>query len=426
MKKNNYSNNIVILDIGKTHAKVILFDAIKMEELVMYQTKNNILNDDIYPHYDVESLKKFFITSLQQIAKSFDVNSIFTSTHGACIALMSKGVLALPVLDYEFDGPEQYNNEYNDIRPKFKQTGSPRMDLGLNLGAQLFWQKNNFPDQFSKVDEILFWPQYWSFWLSGIASSEISYASSHSDLWDIRQNKFIDLTIFGLSPKIKYPPLMSASTILGPLRKDLVKQTGLPENIPVYCGAHDSSVSLISASFNHDLPCTILSTGTWITIFALGSDKIDIPEQPGLMISCDCFGHLVPNFRFPAGKIYENLLNDSSELSENKLNLTSSDINLIDFENADKAKLIDKKLKKIIDIKNLNRKSLEVIISEVIANKTLSGIKTIEAQGSIICSGSFANNQNFLNSIKKNWDNPVLLEDNHLGICKGIANLITK
>ena len=426
MKKNDYSNNIVILDIGKTHAKVILFDAIKMEELVMYQTKNNILNDDIYPHYDVESLKKFFITSLQQIAKSFDVNSIFTSTHGACIALMSKGVLALPVLDYEFDGPEQYNNEYNDIRPKFKQTGSPRMDLGLNLGAQLFWQKNNFPDQFSKVDEILFWPQYWSFWLSGIASSEISYASSHSDLWDIRQNKFIDLTIFGLSPKIKYPPLMSASTILGPLRKDLVKQTGLPENIPVYCGAHDSSVSLISASFNHDLPCTILSTGTWITIFALGSDKIDIPEQPGLMISCDCFGHLVPNFRFPAGKIYGNLLNDSSELSENKLNLTSSDINLIDFENADKAKLIDKKLKKIIDIKNLNRKSLEVIISEVIANKTLSGIKTIEAQGSIICSGSFANNQNFLNSIKKNWDNPVLLEDNHLGICKGIANLITK
>ena len=426
MKKNNYSNNIVILDIGKTHAKVILFDAIKMEELVMYQTKNNILNDDIYPHYDVESLKKFFITSLQQIAKSFDVNSIFTSTHGACIALMSKGVLVLPVLDYEFDGPEQYNNEYNDIRPKFKQTGSPRMDLGLNLGAQLFWQKNNFPDQFAKVDEILFWPQYWSFWLSGIASSEISYASSHSDLWDIRQNKFIDLTIFGLSPKIKYPPIMSASTILGPLRKELVKQTGLPENIPVYCGAHDSSVSLISASFNHDLPCTILSTGTWITIFALGSDKIEIPEQPGLMISCDCFGHLVPNFRFPAGKIYENLLNDSNELSENKLNLTSSDINLINFENADKAKLIDKKLKKIIDIKNLNRKSLEVIVSEVIANKTLSGIKTIEAQGSIICSGSFANNQNFLNSIKKNWDNPVLLEDNHLGICKGIANLITK
>ena len=130
MKKNNYSNNIAILDIGKTHAKVILFDANKMEELVMYQIKNNILNDDIYPHYDVESLKKFFIKSLQQIA-SFDVTSIFTSTHGACVALMSKGTLALPVLDYEFDGPDQYNDEYNEIRPKFDQTGSPRMDLGL-------------------------------------------------------------------------------------------------------------------------------------------------------------------------------------------------------------------------------------------------------------------------------------------------------
>ena len=117
------------------------------------------------------------------------------------------------------------------------------------------------------MDEILFWPQYWSFWLSGIASSEISYASSHSDLWDIRKKKFIDLSVFGLSSKVKYPPYFCISD-LGPLRKDLVKQTGLSENIPVYCGAHDSSVSLISASFNQDLPCTILSTGTWITIFA--------------------------------------------------------------------------------------------------------------------------------------------------------------
>ena len=309
MKKNNYSNNIAILDIGKTHAKVILFDANKMEEVVMYQTKNNILNDDIYPHYDVENLKKFFITSLQQIAKSFDVTSIFTSTHGACIALMSKGTLALPVLDYEFDGPDQYNNEYNEIRPKFEQTGSPRMDLGLNLGAQLFWQKNNFPDQFSKVDEILFWPQYWSFWLSGIASSEISYASSHSDLWDIRKKKFIDLSIFGLSSKVKYPPLLSASAILGPLRKDLVKKTGLPENIPVYCGAHDSSVSLISASFNLCIylagsPAEVVTNLTFSPITTssmLSSDKNNIGKltPKGLLVNVAIF--LISSFISRAG-----------------------------------------------------------------------------------------------------------------------------
>ena len=40
MKIVNQSNNIAILDIGKTHAKVILFDANEMEELVVYQKKN--------------------------------------------------------------------------------------------------------------------------------------------------------------------------------------------------------------------------------------------------------------------------------------------------------------------------------------------------------------------------------------------------
>ena len=426
MKTDNNSNNIAILDIGKTHAKVILFDANEMEELAVYQKKNEIVNNSIYPHFDIKNLKRFIISSLQKISKNFQVNSIFTSTHGACMALMSKGELALPVLDYEFEGPDQYRDEYNDIRPNFSQSGSPRMDLGLNLGAQLFWQSKNFPEKFAMVDQILFWPQFWSHWLSGIAASEISYASSHSDLWDIKKNKFINLNTFGIEPRVKYPPLMSASTVLGPLRKNLVNQTGLPENIPVFCGAHDSSLSLISASFHQSLPCTILSTGTWITIFALGSNNNDIEEQPGLMISCDCYGKLVPNFRFPAGKIYENLLNQANGYFDENFDINKMHIILKNFDNVEKASLIDTKLNKTIDPKNINKKTLEIIVSEVMANQTLSGMRTIEAEGPIICSGSFTNNKNFLKSIEKNWGNSVILEDNRLGICKGIANLISK
>ena len=291
MKNKNSRNNIAVLDIGKTHAKVILFDAIELKELAVFQSNNNILKDSLYPHFDVESLKAFIIRSLSELSKKFSVDSIFTSTHGACMALMSKGKLALPVLDYEFQGPNQIKGEYDEIRPSFSQTGTPRMDAGLNLGAQLYWQNKFFSDDFAKVDQILFWPQFWSYWLSGIAASEISYASSHSDLWDIRQEKFIDLNTYGIDTNVKYPPLRSAATILGPLRKDLAHETGLPENIPIYCGAHDSSLALVSASINQPMPCTILSTGTWVTMFALGSNQTEIPEQPGLMISCDCFGN---------------------------------------------------------------------------------------------------------------------------------------
>ena len=126
--------------------------------------------------------------------------------------------------------------------------------------------------------------------------------------FESKQKDFIDLKIYGISKKVSYPPLRSASTILGPLQQKLANETGIPDGIPIYCGAHDSSLALVSASMNKALPCTILSSGTWVTVFALGSDKTDISEQLGLMISCDCFGNLVPNFRFPAGKIYQNLM----------------------------------------------------------------------------------------------------------------------
>ena len=424
MKTKNSRNNIAVLDIGKTHAKVILFDAIALKELAVFQSNNNILQDSLYPHFDVESLKAFIIRSLSELSKKFSVDSIFTSTHGACMALMSKGKLALPVLDYEFQGPNQIKQEYDEIRPNFSQTGTPRMDAGLNLGAQLYWQNKFFSDDFAKVDQILFWPQFWSYWLSGIAASEISYASSHSDLWDIRQEKFIDLNTYGIDTNIKYPPLRSAATILGPLRKDLAHKTGLPENIPIYCGAHDSSLALVSASINQPLPCTILSTGTWVTLFALGSNQTDIPEQPGLMISCDCFGNLVPNFRFPAGKIYENLMQKQNKNVVEGSTIEASDISLINFENAEKAQFIYKRSNLEINFQDINTLEQERVISQILANQTLIGSEMIGAEGPMICSGPFVNNQVYLNTIKQNWSSPIFCEDDHLGLCKGIASLV--
>ena len=426
MKTNKPRNNIAVLDIGKTHAKVILFDAIKLEELSVFQSNNTVLQDSLYPHFNVEFLKKFIIKSLKELAKKFSVDSIFTSTHGACMALMSKGDLALPVLDYEFQGPNQLNEEYNKLRPAFSQTGTPRMDAGLNLGAQLYWQNKFFSDDFSKVDQILFWPQFWSYWLSGIAASEMSYASSHSDLWDIRQKKFIDLNTYGINSKVGYPPLRSASTILGPLKKDLAHETGLPQNIPIYCGAHDSSLALVSASLNQPMPCTILSTGTWVTIFALGSNQTEIPEQTGLMISCDCFGNLVPNFRFPAGKIYENLMQKQNKNNDEVSKVKVSDISLINFENAENARLINNKSNKEINFQDIKTSELEKTISQILANQTLNGSKVISAEGPMICSGPFVNNQMYLNTIKDNWSSSIICEDDHLGLCKGIASLVTK
>ena len=88
--------------------------------------------------------------------------------HGACGALLdASGALAAPVLDYEHDGPESTAAAYDAIRPDFAQTGSPRLALGLNLGAQMHWQFLTEPGLRDRVARIVTWPQYWGHLLTG-------------------------------------------------------------------------------------------------------------------------------------------------------------------------------------------------------------------------------------------------------------------
>ena len=47
-------------------------------------------------------------------------------------------------MDYEWNGLESVNVEYEGIRPSFEETFSPSLPAGLNFGKQLFWQQKNF------------------------------------------------------------------------------------------------------------------------------------------------------------------------------------------------------------------------------------------------------------------------------------------
>lgn len=424
MKNLKQRNNSVILDIGKTHIKIILFDTINFKELIAYQTKNKILDITPYPHFDLDFIKSFIVSSIKKISKEFPVDTIFASTHGACLALLGKDKLILPVLDYEHDGPDEIRSEYDKTRLPFHSTGTPAMPAGLNLAAQIYWQNKRFPDEFAKVDTILFWPQYWSYWLCGVAASEISFASSHSDLWNINESQFIDLKNYGIGSKVKFPKIRSASEILGPIKKNLAQEMGLSKEIMIYCGGHDSSLTLASAYLNYELPITVISTGTWITVFSIGKNGVNVNEQKGVMVSCDCFGNEVPNFRFPGGKIYENHLKRKNEFKKKNLELSLSDIELINFEDIESAKFINNKSNKEITFDEFNYESIEYTISKVLAKKTLLGLEMIDADGKILLSGPFIHNKNFLNVIKNNWENSVIIEDGYLGLCNGIACLI--
>ena len=137
---------VAVLDVGKTNVKAVIVDAeTEARDRSPHQAQ---------PGPDRRSLSAFrrrrrssrsFCIRLNELHAEFGFDAISITAHGASGALLREDGLALPVLDYEFRYPAEIEAAYDAIRPPFSETFSPRLPGGLNLGAQLHYQKTAFP-----------------------------------------------------------------------------------------------------------------------------------------------------------------------------------------------------------------------------------------------------------------------------------------
>ena len=94
---------VAVIDIGKTNAKVAIIGMEALAEIAV-RTRPNAAP---YPHYDVGGLWAFILDALGELNREHAIDAITVATHGAACALLDgQGNLALPVLDYEHDGPD--------------------------------------------------------------------------------------------------------------------------------------------------------------------------------------------------------------------------------------------------------------------------------------------------------------------------------
>ena len=298
---------VAVIDIGKTNAKVVVIDTGSGEEIVGEKQANPVLRDGIYPHYDVEMLWRFILSALQRFGQKPGFDAISITTHGASAALLDgNGDLAMPVLDYEHGYPAAIEEAYRGIRPDFTETGSPQLPVGLNLGAQIHFQKAAFPDDFSRVRSIVTYAQYWAGRLTGIQATETTSLGCHTDLWNPRRKSFSSL-VARLGIEHLMAPVRSAFDVLGTIRPSLALETGLSPHMPVYCGIHDSNASLLPHLLRRDGDFSVVSTGTWVVNFAIGGAAGALDPTRDTLLNVDAFGRPVPSSRFMGGREYEML-----------------------------------------------------------------------------------------------------------------------
>jgi sugar (pentulose or hexulose) kinase len=301
----------VVLDVGKTLAKLTLWDEAGSQ--VARRTRPNArVQADGYWALDATGIEAWLAEILTEFAKMGPIGSIVPVGHGAAAVVLRDGALACPPLDYESRLEGWDRAAYDRTRDAFAATGSPPLPGGLNVGAGVAWLETQIPDLLAPGAILLPWAQYWAWLLSGVAASEITSLGCHTDLWRPAERGPSHLAI-SLGWAGRLAPLRRADEVLGPILPEWVQRTGLPADVSVYCGIHDSNAALLAArGFPEiaDHEAAILSTGTWFVAMRMPGSAFDLgilPENRDCLVNVDVNGIPIPSARFMGGREFELL-----------------------------------------------------------------------------------------------------------------------
>lgn len=260
---------------------------------------------------DVEGISAWLIKTLSGFG-SHPVETIVPVGHGAGVVALAGEAPALPPLDYEQPIPAEVRDEYQRLRDPFSLTGSPALPDGLNLGSQLYWLDRLYPDVMAGA-VLMPWAQYWAWFLSGQAVSEVTSLGCHSDLWNPFEARFSQLAQ-NMGWADRFARLARAGDAIGTLRPEIAEATGLSTKVEVFAGLHDSNAALLAARGFGEIArneATILSTGTWFIAMRLPNGHVptaSLPEARDCLVNVDAYGWSVPSARFMGGREIETLV----------------------------------------------------------------------------------------------------------------------
>ena len=308
---------VALLDVGKTNTRIVFLDSETGEDV--WQQQRAHPQPSQHPTLDLQGIWAWLLATLRSAPDTDRVAAIVPVAHGAAAVLLDAGGQVIWAPDYEDPRFETVDDEYEPRRDPFGQTLSARLPLGLNLGRQLFFLQSRCSADFQTVAQILLYPQYWAWRLSGVLASEVTSLGCHSDLWWPRQKAFSNLARQqGWAAKL--PPIRNACDTLGPVAASVAAATGLRPDCRVLCGIHDSNASYLQPLLRwREQPFAVISSGTWTVIMANRADPAILDPTRDMLANVDAFGSPVCTARFMGGREYEAIAGARSQPSREGL-----------------------------------------------------------------------------------------------------------
>lgn len=254
-------------DCGATSGRGVLAcfspKGFSMEEV--YRFPSEMVKKDGRMQWDVVAMNRHFVTCLKQIGeKGIKLESIGIDTWGVDFGHIAANGELLGL-------PRCYRDPYTNGIPEKVFETIPREQLYARTGIQimnfntifqLYAQTKAGDKALQEAASILFMPDLLSYLLTGKQVCEYTDAST-SGMMDQATRQFNKPLLEQLGVRTDMLlPIVPSGTVVGPLKPEIAKETGLGP-VPVVAVAGHDTASAIAAVPASDEHFAYLSSGTW-------------------------------------------------------------------------------------------------------------------------------------------------------------------
>ena len=262
---------------GRVMAGWLEDEKVRLEEIHRFQNRQVRLGDTLY--WDFPALFQDMKDGLRKAATRYGdrIVSIGIDTWGVDFGLIDRQghLLGLPVCyrDARTKGlPERYFAT-RDRHEHYVHNGTQVMEINT-LFQLLALQESSLPSE----AKLLFMPDLFSYYLTGVANNEYTIASTSELLnartrdwdWELIDDAGLPRSLFG--------PIVMPGTVRGPILPHIAEETGLAPTVKVVAVASHDTASAVMSIPGFDEPAAWISSGTWSLLGVTVDEPILTPE----------------------------------------------------------------------------------------------------------------------------------------------------
>ena len=274
---------ILVLDCGATNVRTIAVS--EKGEILASKSLPNTTHPDPenknYRIWDVNEIWNKFRTTTGKVLEKIEsknIAGITVTAFGVDGAPYNKsGNMLYPVISWQCQRTEpimQNIGKYISLEHLYSINGI--QPFNFNTINKLIWLKENRPAIIDQMDNFIFIPSIFLYFLTGEIVSDSSMAGT-SMLTDLRKRSFSPeiLKSIGISDNI-FPKMVEPGSVIGKVTHQASIETGIPAGIPVVAAGHDTQFAIFGSGAAENTP--VLSSGTW-EILMVRTSNIDTSDE---------------------------------------------------------------------------------------------------------------------------------------------------